>query len=101
MTTVLPSVTLARDGGVPVLAAGCAAGGVAADVDVRITVARRVLLAGPLELAGLALVPGAVGAWVVLVIGELSSVAWELGGLCVGEEEWRELRALAAGWAGW
>ena len=82
---------------------GCAAGGAAADGDggVGVTVARTVLLAEPLELAGLALVPGAMGAWGVLVTRERSSVAWELGGLCVGEEEWRELRALAAGWAGW
>lgn len=88
-----------------VLATGCVPGGVVVDEgeggDVGVAVARRVLPAGPLEMAGLALVPIAVGAWIVLVTGERSSVACELGGLRVGEEEWRELRALAVGWAGW
>ena len=94
------SLTLAGGGGV--LATGCVLGGVAVEEggDVGVAVARRVLPAGPLELAGLALVPIAVGAWIVLVAGERSSVACELGGLRVGEEEWRELRVLAVGWAG-
>ena len=50
---------------------GCAAGYAAADGDggVGVTVARTVLLAEPLESAGLALVPGAMGAWGVLVTG--------------------------------
>ena len=60
---------------------GCAAGGAAADGDggVGVTVARTVLLAEPLELAGLALVPGAMGAWGVLVTGER-----DIGGLGIG-----------------
>ena len=66
-----------------------------------VAMARRVLPAMFLELAGLALVLGAVGAWVVLFGGEQSSVAWELGEPCVGEEEWRELWALEVGWTGW